>query len=134
MTDQATQLAPVVFERIIDATPDEAFALFTEPERLRRWKAVSAAVDLRVGGDYRLTVTPGHIASGTFTEIEPGRRVVYTWGWVGSDDLPPGSVDRGGRHRTGGRQDARAGHPSRPVARSGRQPRRGLDALPGAPR
>jgi len=91
MTDQATQLAPVVFERIIDATPDEAFALFTEPERLRRWKAISAAVDLRIGGDYRLTVTPGHIASGTFTEIEPGRRVVYTWGWVGSDDLPPGA-------------------------------------------
>ena len=91
MTDQATQLAPVVFERTIDATPDEAFALFTEPERLRRWKAVSAAVDLRVGGDYRLTVTPGHIACGTFTEIEPGRRVVYTWGWVGSDDLPPGA-------------------------------------------
>ncbi|MET0663635.1 MAG: TIGR03086 family metal-binding protein [Ilumatobacteraceae bacterium] len=91
MTDPTTQLAPVVFERIIDATPDEAFALFTEPERLRRWKAVSAAVDLRIGGDYRLTVTPGNIASGTFTEIEPGRRVVYTWGWVGSEDLPPGA-------------------------------------------
>jgi uncharacterized protein (TIGR03086 family) len=81
---------PVTFERIIDATPDEAFALFTEPERLRRWQAVSAAVDLRVGGDYRFTVTPGHIATGTFTEIEPGKRIVYTWGWLGSDDPAPG--------------------------------------------
>jgi uncharacterized protein (TIGR03086 family) len=92
MTDRAIQAGPITFERLIDATPDEAFALFTEPERLRRWQAVSAAVDLRVGGEYRLTVTPSHIASGVFTEIEPGRRVVYTWGWVGSDDPAPGST------------------------------------------
>ena len=90
MTDTTTPTDPITFERIIDATPEEAFALFTEPERLRRWQAVSAAVDLRVGGEYRLTVTPGHIASGTFTEVEPGKRVVYTWGWVGADSPAPG--------------------------------------------
>ncbi len=89
--DVSTSSGPIVFERLIDATPDEAFALFTEPDRLRRWQAVSAAVDLRAGGEYRLTVTPGHIASGTFTEIDPGRRMVYTWGWEGSDQPAPGS-------------------------------------------
>lgn len=85
---------PIVFERVIDATVDEAFALFTEPERLRRWQAVSAAVDLRVGGDYRLTVVPGSIAYGTFTEIEPGKRLVYTWGWQDQehDPAPGGST------------------------------------------
>lgn len=82
---------PIVFERLIDASPDEAFALFTEPERLRRWQAVSASVDLRVGGEYRFTVIPGSDAAGTYTEIEPGRRVVYTWDWVGPDATPPGS-------------------------------------------
>lgn len=71
--------------------PDAAFALITEPERLRRWKAVAARVDLRVGGDYRWTITPGHVAMGTFTEIEPGKRVVYTWGWEGDGELPPGA-------------------------------------------
>ncbi len=71
--------------------PDTAFALITEPERLRRWKTIAARVDLRLGGEYRWTVTPGHIAAGTFQEIEPGKRVVYTWGWEGSDDLPPGA-------------------------------------------
>ena len=76
---------PIVFERVIDATVDEAFALFTEPERLRRWQAVSASVDLKVGGDYRLTVVPGSIACGTFAEIDPGKRLVYTWGWQGTD-------------------------------------------------
>ncbi|RZV46271.1 MAG: TIGR03086 family protein [Acidimicrobiales bacterium] len=78
---------PITIERLIDATPDEAFAMFTEPERLRRWHTVSAAVDLRVGGDYRFTVVPGNVAVGTFTEIDPGRRVVLTWDWAGQDPL-----------------------------------------------
>ena len=91
MSDMPAHTGEISFERVIDATPEEAFALFTEPERLRRWQAVSAAVDLRVGGEYRLTITPGHIASGTYTEVDPGKRVVYTWGWVDSDDLAPGS-------------------------------------------
>lgn len=84
---------PIVFERVIDASIDEAFGLFTEPERLRRWQAVSASVDLRVGGDYRLTVVPGSIAYGTFTEIDPGKRLVYTWGWADAehDPAPGGS-------------------------------------------
>lgn len=77
---------PVVIERLIDSTPDEAFAMFTEPERLRRWQTISAAVDLRVGGDYRFTCAPGHIATGTFTEIEPGKRLVYTWDWNGQEE------------------------------------------------
>src|SRR4051794_28145185 len=74
----------------LPVSPDEAFALVTEPERLRRWKTVSAVVDLRAGGAYRFTVTPGHVAAGTFREVEPGRRIVYGWGWEGEGDgLPP---------------------------------------------
>ena len=75
----------------LPVTPDEAFALLTEPERLRRWQAVSAVVDLRAGGEFRWTVTPGHIAAGTVREVEPGRRLVLGWGWEGSDDVPPGA-------------------------------------------
>ena len=75
----------------LPVTVDEAFALITQPERLRRWQTVAARVDLRVGGEYRWTVTPGHNASGVFQEIEPGKRVVFTWGWEGGGDLPPGA-------------------------------------------
>lgn len=73
----------------LPVSPDEAFALVTQPDRLRRWQAVSAYVDLRAGGAYRWTVTPGHVAGGTFREVEPGRRVVFGWGWEGNDDLKP---------------------------------------------
>jgi len=81
MTAEKTVVLPV--------SPDEAFALITEPDRLRRWKTVSARVDLRAGGDYRWTVVPGHVAAGSFREIVPGRRVVFGWGWEGSADLAP---------------------------------------------
>ena len=74
---------------VLPVSPDEAFALLTEPERLRRWQTVSALVDLRAGGQYRWTVNPGHVAAGTFREVEPGRRIVFGWGWDGSEDLPP---------------------------------------------
>jgi uncharacterized protein (TIGR03086 family) len=70
---------------------DETFALVTRPDRLRRWQAVTARVDLRAGGEYRWTIIPGHTARGTITELEPGRRVVFTWGWEGSAGLPPGA-------------------------------------------
>jgi uncharacterized protein (TIGR03086 family) len=73
----------------LPVSPAEAFALITEPERLRRWQAVSAYVDLRAGGAYRFTVVPGHTAAGTYREVEPGRRIVFGWGWEGSADLPP---------------------------------------------
>ena len=71
--------------------PDEAFALVTEPERLRRWAAVCATVDLRAGGSWSWMVTPGaaHIAGGTVREVEPGRRLVLGWGWQDDADLPP---------------------------------------------
>jgi uncharacterized protein YndB with AHSA1/START domain len=74
---------------LLPVTPDEAFALITEPERLRRWKTVSAYVDLRAGGGYRFTVIPGNVAAGTFREVEPGKRLVYGWGWEGNGALPP---------------------------------------------
>jgi uncharacterized protein (TIGR03086 family) len=73
---------------LLPVTPDEAFALITEPERLRRWQTVSAYVDLRAGGAYRWTVTPGHVAAGTFKEVVPGERIVFGWGWDGNADLP----------------------------------------------
>jgi uncharacterized protein (TIGR03086 family) len=75
----------------VPLSPGETFDLITQPDRLRRWQAVTARVDLRAGGEYRWTIVPGHSARGTFTEVEPGQRVVFTWGWEGDADLPPGA-------------------------------------------
>src|SRR6516162_10355172 len=76
---------------LVPLNADETFALITQPDRLRRWQVITARVDLRAGGDYRWTVIPGHSVAGTFTEVDPGRRVVFSWGWEGSAELPPGA-------------------------------------------
>jgi uncharacterized protein (TIGR03086 family) len=80
---------PVEKTALLPVSADEAFALLTQPDRLRRWQSVSARVDLRAGGTYRWTIVPGHAAAGTFLEVEPGRRVVFGWGWEGNPDLGP---------------------------------------------
>jgi len=77
---------------VVPLDPDATFALVTEPERLRRWLAVAARVELRPGGDYRWTVTPGHTAAGTVVDVDPGKRVVYSWGWEDGDPAPGGST------------------------------------------
>jgi uncharacterized protein (TIGR03086 family) len=68
MTIEKTALLPV--------SAEEAFALITQPDRLRRWLAVSARVDLRAGGEFRWTLTPMAVAAGTVIEVDPGRRIV----------------------------------------------------------
>lgn len=65
--------------------PEAAFELVTRPERLRRWQTVAARMDLRAGGEYRWTITPGHSAAGQVREVEPGKRLVFDWGWEGSE-------------------------------------------------
>ena len=93
-TPSTTQRSsPMSIEKsvVVPLGPDDTFALLTDPDRLRRWQAVTARIDLRAGGEYRWTIVPGHTAAGTVREVEPGRRVVLGWGWEGQDDLPPGT-------------------------------------------
>ena len=75
---------------VVPLDPDETFALLTEPDRLRRWHAVTARIELRAGGEFRWTIVPGHTAAGTVREVEPGKRLVLGWGWD-EGDLPPGA-------------------------------------------
>jgi uncharacterized protein (TIGR03086 family) len=76
---------------IVPLDPDATFDLVTQPERLRRWLAVAARVDLRAGGGFRWTVNPGHHAAGTIVDVDPGKHVMFTFGWEEDADLPPGA-------------------------------------------
>ena len=55
------------------------------------WKGVEAQLEPKPGGVYRVNVTGRDIVHGTYVEVTPYTRVVFTWGWEGSDEVPPGS-------------------------------------------
>ena len=73
------------------APPERIFAMLTEPAELARWWGPSgfelpaAELDLSVNGRYRFTMKPPDGApfhlSGTFREIDPPGRLVYTFRW-----------------------------------------------------
>lgn len=78
-------------EVAIDAPADFVFRFFTEPERHTAWLGVRAELDPRPGGIYRCVVNAKSTVLGEYVEVHPHDRVVFTWGFEGSDSLPPGS-------------------------------------------
>jgi uncharacterized protein YndB with AHSA1/START domain len=75
----------------IEATPDTIFQFLVDPERMTAWMGVAAELDPRPGGRFRINVTGRDIAVGEYVEIVPPERVVWSWGWEGSDGAPPWS-------------------------------------------
>ena len=79
--------------RTFRARAERVFAAWTTPEEMKRWSAPGplttplAEVDLRVGGRYRIHMREPdgaeHRVRGVYREVEPPRRLVYTWAWEG---------------------------------------------------
>ena len=82
-----------VYERTlaIDASPETVWEFLVDPEKLMRWKGINADLETQPGGIFRCEVIPGHIARGEYVEIDRPNRLVFTWGWDGNEDVPPGS-------------------------------------------
>lgn len=88
---QAEGAVAVTREVRILAAPETVFAFLVEPEKLLQWKGVEATLEPEPGGAFRVNVTGSRVVSGEFVEVLPPRRVVFTWGWEGDEDMPPGS-------------------------------------------
>ena len=82
-------------EIAIAASPETVWEFLVDPDKATRWMGMTASFDPRPGGEYLGAVIPGHTASGEFVELDPPRRLVYTWGWEPGEDgpnpVPPGS-------------------------------------------
>ena len=96
MSKPATSIS-LTLKRHYRALPERVFAAWTTAEQLSRWLSPSDAfatteveIDARPGGRYRFVLhapdgsTP--TVSGTFEEIEPPRRLVFSWAWSGTPD------------------------------------------------
>ena len=82
----------VTVERWIDAAPETVFSFFCDRGRWLSWQGVTAEIDPRPGGIFRMNVRGDGYATGQFVVIDPCDRVVLTWGWENEAlGVPPGS-------------------------------------------
>jgi uncharacterized protein YndB with AHSA1/START domain len=92
-------------ERTFNAPAQRVFDAWTSPEVLRRWwhaehhwETTLAEVDLRVGGAVRVVMRDTdkdveYGGGGQYLEIDPPRRLVFTWYWDGNDTRQVIEVD-----------------------------------------
>ena len=89
--DTLTEDRVLRMERVIAATPERLFELWTDPEELVKWWGPEGFttpdydMDVRPGGRWRTTMHSSegkdHIVSGIYRIIEPPHRLVFTWAW-----------------------------------------------------
>lgn len=77
---------------LIAAAPETVFPYFTDPELYAQWMGNVATLEPVPGGNYRVSMRDGVEAAGEFVEVDPPRRLVFTWGWTDHPSVPPGST------------------------------------------
>lgn len=76
----------------IRAPVEVVWPFFVEPVLLVQWIGIDADLEPVEGGRFRFELKPGEFCSGSYLEVAPPRRVVFTWGWEsGALPVAPGS-------------------------------------------
>ena len=98
-----TKFAPataVHVTRELPASRADVFRAWTEPDLFARWftppgnSSVSAELDVRPGGSYRITLKRTQLVPGTshivgrYLEVDPPERLVFTFGWQEPPPVP----------------------------------------------
>jgi uncharacterized protein YndB with AHSA1/START domain len=81
-------------ETHIAAPPATVFAFLTDPEKILSWMGAEATTEAYPGGLYLIKGVrgdPARVARGAFREVVPVHRLAYSFGWEGSQEVPPGS-------------------------------------------
>lgn len=76
----------------IAAQRETVFPYFVDPARYVQWMGAEATLEPVPGGAYRVGLKDGGEVSGEFVEVDPPRRLVFTWGWTVNEAVPPGST------------------------------------------
>jgi uncharacterized protein YndB with AHSA1/START domain len=74
----------------IDAPPEKVWEFFTRPDEIIRWMGEYAVLEPRPGGEFTLDVK-GAPVRGRYLELDPPHRLLLSWGYAGSRELPPGA-------------------------------------------
>jgi uncharacterized protein YndB with AHSA1/START domain len=75
---------------VIQATPETVFRFFSDSERWSRWWGAGSTIDARAGGKVYIRHPNGIETVGEVLEVEPPRRIVFTYGFPTGKPIPPG--------------------------------------------
>jgi uncharacterized protein YndB with AHSA1/START domain len=92
-TTETAAPAALRIARTYTAPREKVFRAWTDPQALTRWLAPRDGfstevleLDLRPGGRYRIDMIEAgrtHRVAGTYLEVRPPERLVFTWKWEG---------------------------------------------------
>ena len=71
-------MAELVREVVIDASPSTIFPFLTDSTQHVLWMGTEAQIEARPGGTYRVLAQGVHPGVGTFVEVVPNLKVVFT--------------------------------------------------------
>ena len=74
----------------IAAEPAVVFDYLVTADGMTAWMGEFASLEPRPGGRFEVDIA-GYPVRGQYLEVDPPRRVVVSWGFAGSEDLPPGA-------------------------------------------
>jgi uncharacterized protein YndB with AHSA1/START domain len=74
----------------IDAPPEVVYEYFTRPDAIVTWMGDYAMLEPEPGGLFALDIG-GAPVRGRFLELDPPHRLLISWGYAGSQRLPPGA-------------------------------------------
>lgn len=80
-------------ERVLPATIGKVYDAWARADVLAQWYCpnpqleLKVQADVRTGGSYVVEMGP-HVVRGTYLEVEPPTRLVFSWQWDGTDDEP----------------------------------------------
>jgi len=81
---------PVIATVHIEAPPERVYEYFTRPAAIVTWMGEYALLEAEPGGRFTVDVK-GAPVRGRFLSLDPPRRLLISWGYAGSDRLPPGT-------------------------------------------
>ena len=74
----------------IDAAPEHVFEFLVTNEGMTSWMGQWASLEPVPGGQFAVDIA-GYPVRGMFLEVDPPRRITVSWGFAGSESLPPGT-------------------------------------------
>lgn len=76
---------------VIHAKPETVFRFFTDSARWASWWGAGSTIDARPGGKVYIRHANGIESAGEVLEVDAGKQIVFTYGFVSGKPIPAGS-------------------------------------------